>query len=414
MTVFELLKGVDCGCGRRHECPIENVVIGKNAFESLPELCRGYEKILLVCDENTYAAAGKNAEAVLGPQVSERIVFPGSSVLIPDERAIEAVKAHTAGKDLLLGAGSGVIQDLCKYVSKETGIPYMIVATAPSMDGYASDGAAMILGGMKVTVKAGLPKAILADTEVLKNAPKEMIRSGFGDIVGKYSALCDWKLSALVTGEYFCPFIYEETYETVRRVRELSGRIFSGDGESIAVLMEALVKVGIMMSFAGTSRPASGSEHHLSHFFEITGIEKKVPYFAHGIDVGYSTVVTQRLREELLTLPAWPSGPVFDRKAWEEGLARVYGSVAPGVIQLQDRLSYHENGFPEPPWEDVKAVLREAPSSEELEEILSGAGFDMKEFTCMYGEEKIRDAVKYGKDLKDRYTVLWLYEYRNG
>ena len=316
MTVFELLKGVDCGCGRRHECPIENVVIGKNAFESLPGLCRESEKILLVCDENTYAAAGKNAEAVLGPQVSEKIVFPGSSVLIPDERAIEAVKARTAGKDLLLGAGSGVIQDLCKYVSKETGIPYMIVATAPSMDGYASDGAAMILGGMKVTVKAGLPKAILADTGVLKNAPKEMIRSGFGDIMGKYSALCDWKLSALVTGEYFCPFIYEETYETVRRVRELSGRIFSGDGESIAVLMEALVKVGIMMSFAGTSRPASGSEHHLSHFFEITGIEKKVPYFAHGIDVGYSTVITQRLREELLTLPAWPARPVFDRKAW--------------------------------------------------------------------------------------------------
>ena len=86
-------------------------------------------------------------------------------------------------------------------------IPYIIVATAPSMDGYASDGAAMILGGMKETVKAGLPKAIIADTNVLKNAPMDMIKAGYGDIIGKYSALNDWKFANIVYGEFFCNYI---------------------------------------------------------------------------------------------------------------------------------------------------------------------------------------------------------------
>ena len=412
MEINELLQGVDCSCGRHHTCPIEQVVIAHDALSSLPGLCENYRRILLVCDENTYRAAGEKAAAVLAGRIACEKIFPGDTVLIPDEHAVGAIEACTEGKDLILGAGSGVIQDLCKYVSMDTGISYIIAATAPSMDGYASNGAAMILSGMKVTVKAGLPLAIVADTTVLRDAPADMIRSGYGDIIGKYSALNDWKLSALVNGEYFCPFIYDLTYEMIEKTRALSGKLLSGDEESMAVLMEALVTVGIMMSFAGNSRPASGSEHHLSHFFEITGIEKKMPYFSHGIDVGYSTVITELMREELLSLSDWPARPVFERTAWEENIRRVYGGVAEGVIGLQDRLSWHENGFPEPSWDAVKKILSEVPSSKELESILSGAGLFMEDFYAMYGKDKIADAIRYGKDLKDRYTVLWLYEYK--
>lgn len=254
MEINELLQGVDCSCGRHHTCPIEQVVIAHDALSSLPGLCENHRRILLVCDENTYRAAGEKAAAVLARRIACEKIFPGDTVLIPDEHAVGAIEACTEGKDLILGAGSGVIQDLCKYVSMDTGIPYIIAATAPSMDGYASSGAAMILSGMKVTVKAGLPLAIVADTTVLRDAPADMIRSGYGDIIGKYSALNDWKLSALVNGEYFCPFIYDLTYEMIEKTRALSGKLLSGDEESMAVLMEALVTVGIMMSFAGKYR----------------------------------------------------------------------------------------------------------------------------------------------------------------
>ena len=108
--------------------------------------------------------------------------------------------------DLIIGVGSGVINDLCKHVSFKNDLAYYIVATAPSMDGYASVGAALILNGMKITLNARPPKAIIADTSVLKDAPIDMLRAGYGDIIGKYSCLNDWKLSHCVNGEYFCNY----------------------------------------------------------------------------------------------------------------------------------------------------------------------------------------------------------------
>ena len=293
MDINEILRGVDCTCAKgRHECDIEHVYIEKGAISRLAELCAAYRSILVVADENTYGAAGEAVEAALLGKIAKRVVFSGKTILIPDEVAIERVKETLLGIDLIVGIGSGVIQDLSKYVSHFERIPYMVVATAPSMDGYASTGAAMILGGMKETVPAGLPRAIVADTEVLRNAPIDMIKAGYGDIIGKYSALNDWKLSACVNGEYFCQYIYDVTYKMIENTLATADGLLKRDEESVKAIMEALVIVGIMMSFAGSSRPASGSEHHLSHFFEIVGIVKNEFYFTHGIDVVYSTVIT--------------------------------------------------------------------------------------------------------------------------
>ena len=300
MNINELLKGLKCSCTKQHSCTIESVYIESGAINKLSEICSGYSNILVVADDNTFAAAGLKVENVLSDKISKKVVFDGATVLIPDEKAITRVNENVNGADLIVGIGSGVIQDLCKYVSHFSKVPYIIVATAPSMDGYASDGAAMILGGMKETVKAGLPKAIIADIDVLKSAPMEMIKAGYGDIVGKYSALCDWKLSQAVNGEYFCQYIYDTTFQMVERTLETAEGLLERNEESIKILTEALMIVGIMMSFAGTSRPASGSEHHLSHFFEIVGIVDSEDYFPHGIDVAYSTVVTAKLREEIL------------------------------------------------------------------------------------------------------------------
>lgn len=294
MNINDILNGVKCGCGREHTCSIECVYIENGAIKRLAELCCDYDNILLVADDNTFVAAGDKVCVALKDKKISKVIFDGKTVLIPDEKAIERVNESMQGQELIVGIGSGVIQDLCKCISFYSKVPYIIVATAPSMDGYASDGAAMILKGMKETVKAGLPKAIIADVDVLKNAPLEMIQAGYGDIVGKYSALCDWKLSTTVTGEYFCQYIYDTTFEMIERTLQTAQGLLKRDEESVKILTEALMIVGIMMSFAGSSRPASGSEHHLSHFFEIVGIVNCEPYFPHGIDVAYSTVITAK------------------------------------------------------------------------------------------------------------------------
>ena len=412
MNINDILLGVECVCGKTHCCDIEHVYIEKGAIVRLETLCEQNEKILIVADENTYSAAGKNVENALGDKAVKKVIFSGKTVLIPNEKAIEKVREALDDADLILGIGSGVIQDLCKYVSFFAKIPYIIVATAPSMDGFASDGAAMILHGMKETVKAGLPRAIIADVDVLKYAPMEMIKAGYGDIIGKFSALCDWKLSAAVNGEYFCQYIYDTTYQMIKNTLNTAKGLLQRDEESIKALMEALTIVGIMMSFAGSSRPASGSEHHLSHFFEIVGIVNNEPYFVHGIDVAYSTVITAQIREKVLKSEFPDVLYRLSREEYTEKINQIYKTVADGCIALQDKVGNYEadklNIYKQKE-KEIRYILDKTPSAEDIIKMLDVVGLDMREFYDLYGMKKINDAVLYAKDLKDRYTVLWLY-----
>ena len=401
-----------CPCGKPHVCPIRTVHIGEGALLSLPAVCEGYRRILLVADTNTYAACGERAEALLGDLVVSKQIFSGEELVIPDETSVEAIEGKLTDEvDLIVGVGSGVINDLCKFVGHKHTLPYIIVATAPSMDGYASAGAAMILGGMKVTPSATPPMAILADTDVLKNAPMDMIRAGYGDIIGKFSCLNDWKLAAYIRGEYFCQTVYDMVMDTAKRVRALASGIANRDGASITALMEALVEVGVAMAYVGNSRPASGSEHHLSHFFEITGILNGTPYLPHGTDVAYSSVLTARLRGEILRRE--PVRVAYDRAAYEAAIRKAYTSIADSVMTQQDRLGwYHEDEVDEfvlTHTEGVRAILSEAPDEAEAREMVETVGLSMEELYDIYGEAHIEEAIRYAKDLKDRYSVLWVY-----
>ena len=412
MDINKLLQGVDCGCGRHHACDIQYVYIERDATRHLAEICQSAQNILLVADENTFAAAGEGVVAALEGKNLRKLIFSGESLLIPNEDAIEAVRAKLEGICMIVGIGSGVVQDLCKYISHFEKIPYVIVATAPSMDGYASTGAAMITDGMKVTYAVGLPVAIVADTAVLANAPMDMIQAGYGDVIGKFSALNDWKLSKLVNDEYFCPYIYELTQQQIQRTIRLAEGLLRRDEESVKTLMEALTVIGILMSFAGSSRPASGSEHHLSHFFEITGILGNTPYFSHGVDVAYSTVITAMVREEILKRPFpdklyRPAGQVYAQR-----MQALYKSSAAGCMALQEKMGRYANTTIDEllaKEDKIRQVLKEMPTAQQIEEFLSLGALDIGAFYKLYGKEKIRDAVLYAKDLKDRYTVLWLY-----
>ncbi len=416
MDINQLLQGVDCACEKKHTCDIKNIYIEKNAAARLTTLCSNNRHILLVADENTFAVAGEGVVLALQGKQITKVIFPGSTLLVPNETAIAAVQAAVDGIDLIIGIGSGVIQDLCKYVSFTCRVPYMIVATAPSMDGYASNGAAMITGGMKVTYPAGLPVAIIADTEVIRNAPIEMLKAGYGDIIGKFSALNDWRLSHLINGEYFCQYIYDLTYAQIQKTLSLADGILKRNDASITALMEALIIIGILMSFAGSSRPASGSEHHLSHFFEITGILDGTPYFPHGIDVAYSTVITAKLREKILSRP-FPSGIYrTSPETHTTTMNRIYQSAADGCIALQEKIGNYtaDRGYLQKE-DSIRAILAETPTSDEIVQMLSLADLDIAEFYELYGSEKIENAILYAKDLKDRYTVLWMnYDFYGG
>lgn len=413
MNFEELLKGRDCSCGMKHTCSIKHIIIGRNANEKLGALLGDYKRILLVADTNTYATCGDVIKAQIGDKLESLLIYERDGLLIPNEEAVEEMNAKlTKETDLIVGIGSGVIQDTCKYVSHKANLPYAIVATAPSMDGYASVGAAMIWGGMKVTYNAHVPQIIIGDIDVLKDAPMEMIKSGYGDILGKYSCLNDWKLAKIVRGEYFCQYVYDLTMDMVVKTRDLGEKLLARDPDAIQTLMEAIIGVGVAMAFVGNSRPASGSEHHLSHYFEIVGILRDEPYFMHGTDVVYSSVYTQRIREQLLSLDAPKPHETMSREAREKCVRAIYGNIADSVIALQDKTGWYDEdrfGVYSENWTQIREILAEAPSSEDMLGYLKSIGLDLAEFDTMYGKAKIDDALKFGKDLKDRYSVLWMY-----
>lgn len=405
-------RKIRCSCGREHFCPISDIVICSGALDRLPEILHGYRKIFLAADTNTWNACGKRVYELLKNQCAGQLVFVCDGALVPDEDAIRTLSETLPDDtDLILGIGSGVINDLCKYIAWERKLESGIVATAPSMDGFASSGAAMIIGGMKVTYTVQPPKYIVADIDIVKNAPMDMIRSGYGDIIGKYSSLNDWELSSLICGEHFCREVYDLILQTTDEIRTLASGIAAREEFAIEQLTKALVLIGITLSLVETTRPGSGSEHHLSHFFEIVGLIRKQKHFPHGTDVAYNTILTAGMRERICRMeePCFCQESEEDRdSAWE----RIYASVAEEVRILQREAGSYERDLTpvyRENWQEIRRILAKCPSAAECDEMMCAVGLSFPECERLYGRQKIQDAMLYGKDLKNRYSMLWLY-----
>ena len=413
-------KPIVCSCGQTHFCPMERVDTGIGALQALPEILQshGWRKILLAADENTFAVCGDAVRKLCldaGCDVTTHI-YSSKGFLVPDEVSVfELLNATTHETQLILGIGSGVINDICKYVAFKLNLPYGIVATAPSMDGYASVGAAMITNRMKVTYSARMPAFIIGDAAVLQSAPKEMILAGYGDMLGKFTALNDWELSHRITGEHYCSFVAGLVRDALNDCIACADGIAAGAPEALQTLMDGLVITGIAMSLIGNSRPASGSEHHLSHYYEITGLLDSTPYFHHGVDVAYASVLSCASRHAMPRLLAQGKTDSFNYDAWQKNIHRVYSAAADGVLELQSRLPFYKEPAAakrreilQTQQEELLALAAQVPSPAELAAMLERAGLPLSRFWEQYGVEKIRDSIRYAKDLKDRYTVWWM------
>ena len=303
MTLQELIctQGYDCDCGKHHVCAMDFLEIGPGAIAKTPDMVRamGCRKPFVVCDENTYAAAGRQVDGLLtraGIDHALYIIPCEGQKIAPAEWEVGSVMMHFVPDcDLLLGVGSGVINDICKVIGNTMGLKSAIVGTAPSMDGYASNSSAMEINRVKMTLFNRAPKGILLDTDILKDAPMRMLWAGLGDMVAKYNALCEWRMSNIVTGEYYCEDVAALMRKALRRVVEAADGIPERNPEAIQSIAEGLVISGIAMAYAEISRPASGTEHYFSHMWEMMALERGVPYDLHGIQVGVGTVLTMKL-----------------------------------------------------------------------------------------------------------------------
>ena len=293
-----------CECERgRHSAPLSGYEISSGAIAKIPEILKKYKRIYLVSDENTYKAAGERVEKILSEcgKLYSRCILTGEWVLpnaetigkillyASDINAKSDIFKYSPMPDFILAVGSGTVNDSCRLVSYRLGIPYGIVGTAPSMDGYASAGSPILHDGTKSTVQGTTPKYIIADTDIMKDAPFDMMLAGIGDMFGKYTGILDWELARDYTGEYFCGRIADDVINATNKCLENGYRLNERDEDAVKAIIEGLLVTGLGMAYTGNSRPASGAEHIIAHAWELYDIENGISPNLHGLEVCEAT-----------------------------------------------------------------------------------------------------------------------------
>ena len=411
-----------CPCGREHYAPLKRVSIGKGALEDLPRFARelGYESLFLISDPVTYDIAGKRCMEILraaGVKAAIRVLTHTDF----DEATLGELLINLPRDcDLVVAVGTGSINDMTRFFSYRVGRPFFTVATAAPMDGFASSIAALNVNHMKTTFDAQTPTAILGDTDILKGAPYRMIAAGLGDLLGKLTCLCDWKLSRLINGEHYCERTVELVERCVHDVLADAGRAKDRDPEVLGNIMNGLVLTGVAMSLYGNSRPASGCEHHMSHYWEMLFEQQGRRPAPHGTQVSVGTVLVLKLVEALRRTQvdfdaARAAARAYDPAAWEREIRRAYGPAAEGILALEETARKNDPegrlrriDAMEAHWEEIDALLAALPSSESIMELLRSL-----QSPCLPAEigvdgQLLKDTFLYCKEVRARYTILQL------
>ena len=225
---------------------------------------------------------------------NEVAAMTGAAIMAPESLEIESLrKLSVALKDCdyVMGIGGGRSIDAAKYAACVAGKPWIAFPTVLSHDGVVSSRASVESGGLKTSVEASEPSAIIADIEMLAKAPYRHTASGAGDVISNISAVEDWRLAASAGKEKYHTVMAELSLLAVKAVQENVSEIKKRNAHGMEMLLWALISSGFAMNIYGSSRPASGSEHNVSHVLDAAG--SKV---LHGEQVALATIVTVYLQ----------------------------------------------------------------------------------------------------------------------
>ncbi|PTM57970.1 sn-glycerol-1-phosphate dehydrogenase [Desmospora activa] len=362
---------------------IENGALAKLA-PFLPD--HGYRRPFVIMDENTDRAAGRKVIAQLDQAgiTNDRYLIGSNrhgDVIADEPTLVRTLLGVPKEADILIAVGAGTIHDITRFTADRMKIPFLSVPTAASVDGFASKGAPIILGGVKKTIQTCAPLAIIADVDVLQNAPRLMVAAGVGDMVGKYTSLIDWRLSHLLADE---PYDKDAAAKTCRALESCVANlepIAHQTEAGLKVLMEALIQSGEAMMQVGHSRPASGAEHHLSHYWEMELLRKNKPQILHGAKVGVATILIADLYHRLS----------------EIDIAAALGD-AEISDQRKNRLQAH--------WPRVQKLLQTLPLPSELAALLRAVGGPTTPQEIGISTDLVQRSLREAHHLRDRYTGL--------
>ena len=408
MIIDSLQYNGVCECGREHRMETELCLVERGALTRANKYLaergiNGYT--VAVYDENTYKATADRHISV-----DEEIILDPTD-LHANEQGVELLMNYMPeGVDVLVAVGSGTIHDITRYCAYTMGVEFISCPTAASVDGFCSSVAAMTWQGCKKTLTAVAPKLVIADTDVIKRAPMRLTRSGFGDMIGKYVALSEWRIANILTGEFYCKKIADMTMDATKKVLDSVNGIINGEDAAYENLTYGLILSGLAMQMMGNSRPASGAEHHISHCIEMSPIGLGVKSDAlHGEKVGVGTLL---ILKEYKRLAAIDSPSFEDYKRYtDDVILSIFGEgMADGIFDenKKDCAEAVSAEMLSEYWNEMKAVINELPDYDMLEGVYSSFGV-MRSFTDIgLSEDAAPDVLKYSHLVRNRLTLMRL------
>ena len=411
-----------CSCGKVHNALLDDYIVGKGAIREIASLMARYgaTKPYLIADRNTYQAAGKQVCKVLDAHNIPYSLYVFSQETIhPNEEAVGSAAMHyDVSCDMVIGIGSGVINDIGKLISKLTKTPYIIVATAPSMDGYASATSSMDVDGLKTSVPSRCANVIVGDLDVLREAPVQMLFSGLGDMLAKDVSICEWRISNLITGEYYCPTVAEYIRKALKKCVDHAEGLLNREEEAVRAVFEGLIIGGVAMNYAGLSRPASGVEHYFSHVWDMRALEFGMPASTHGIQCALGTLYALRIYEQVKKYTpdvalAEQKVSAFDHPSYDQFLKDFLGRSAESMLALEEKegkydpVKHHSRiAYIAEHWQELVQIMeQELPAAAELERLLKAIGAPCSVEEIGLSADILRPTFEATKDIRDKYVL---------
>ena len=404
-----------CECGRTHAVRPGEVIYAPDAMDRLPATCARYaeaRRCAVLMDVRTGAAAGRRAAQVLGEagwDVNEVIVedAPGGGSPVCDDTTKAALAPRLGDVGLVVPVGSGVVNDLGKWLAFEAGAPFVTFATAASMNGYASANVAPAIDGVKTLLRARPPEAVLGEPAVLAAAPYEMTAAGLGDVLAKSVSSTDWLLNHRLFGDDYCAWSVGLIADLEPMYLDHPDAIRRREPGAVAALFDALLLTGVAMTLAETSAPASGGEHLVSHSLDMMSSLDGRPHDLHGRQVGVGTVLTAELYRRVLAVesPELRDPPAGIDRAFWGGLADVvaakYAEKAPRLAAAKKALTRGQA------WDALRAELsgRLRPP-ERIHACLAAAGAACRAEDIGCGRGRLHAAFVHAHEIRSRFTVL--------
>lgn len=420
-----IISGLQCDCPCEHNTPSQDIYVGTGLIPKLPQYIAKKNlgtHCVLVCDKNTYEVAGRDVEKTLKDAgfdvIMCKIMREGD--VDPDETAVgEVLLSIQPETEFLISVGSGSMTDTTRVNAQRTGLPFVCVGTAPSMDGYTSVVAPLLLRGLKIHRQAVCPEIIVCDLDVLRTAPLEMVASGVGDVLGKYIAKADWKIGNIINDEPYCDVCGEIVTDAVNKLVDNAEAIARKDEEGIRILIEGLLLAGITIMIVGHTRAVASVEHNIAHYWEMMQLIRGNKPPKHGSSVGVATLLVwpmfQRFaKEDLSKLDLEDiKARRLSREERTEWMLKAYGEDNGTSIMSEnegDFLTWEEQERrirrAQERFDDIKAVIDELPDFDRICNAMKALDAHLTPEEEGIDTELLNVSMHCAKDYRTRYTLF--------